>query len=80
VTIHRCPFCGDNELRKIILKEHLAYRYLSSEEIKNKEMLGSMTTSFGEGGGVVLWGEHVTLLGFTARPGRLKQKLKNALK
>jgi hypothetical protein len=33
-----------------------------------------------EVGGVVLWGEHVTSLGFTARPARLKQKQKNTFK
>jgi hypothetical protein len=31
--------------------KHLGYRYLS-KEIKNEEILGSMTTSFGEGGWV----------------------------
>lgn len=32
VTTHRCPFCGGNELNKVILLEHLACRYLSSKE------------------------------------------------
>jgi hypothetical protein len=32
VTTHRCPFCGGNELKKVILVEHLACRYLSSQE------------------------------------------------
>lgn len=29
--------------------KHLACRYLSSKEITSEEILGSMTTSFGEG-------------------------------
>jgi hypothetical protein len=32
MTTHRCPFCEGNELKKVILVEHLTCRYVNSKE------------------------------------------------